>query len=394
MTLPAALRERVVVLDGGLATELERRGNDLSSALWSARLLRDRPDEIVAAHRAFADSGAEVATTASYQASFDGLGEDAELLMRRSVDLARRGSDGWVAASVGPYGATLADGSEYRGDYGLTVAQLRRWHRPRLAVLADAGADVLAVETIPCLAEVAALLAELDALGFPAWLSLTCDGTSTRAGEPAAEAFAMARDCDAVFAVGVNCTDPHDVEQLVRFGGERERQARRRLPEQRRAMGRNAPDLGGRAGLRPRSRAQLGRRGRATGRRLLSGRSGRDRRRRDSYSARPCSIAQRVSSTRLCSCSFCSVCWMWFCTVRCETTRRCAICFALSPVETSRRISVSRSVRTAAGAASSRPMRRYSPSTSAARPGENVASPAAVRSTAASNSSRRADFTR
>jgi len=216
MTLPAALRERVVVLDGGLATELERRGNDLSSALWSARLLRDQPDEIIAAHRAFADSGAEVATTASYQASFDGLGADAELLMRRSVDLARRGSDGWVAASVGPYGATLADGSEYRGDYGLTVAQLRRWHRPRLAVLADAGADVLAVETIPCLAEMAALLAELDALGFPAWLSLTCDATSTRAGEPAAEAFAMARDCDAVFAVGVNCTDPHDVEELVR----------------------------------------------------------------------------------------------------------------------------------------------------------------------------------
>src|SRR5664279_6255231 len=160
-SLVDAVRERVVVLDGGLATELERRGNDLSSALWSARLLRDQPDEIVAAHRAFADSGAEVATTASYQASFDGLGEDAEVLMRRSVDLARRGSDGWVAASVGPYGATLADGSEYRGDYGLTVAQLRRWHRPRLAVLADAGADVLAVETIPCLAEVAALLAEL-----------------------------------------------------------------------------------------------------------------------------------------------------------------------------------------------------------------------------------------
>ena len=215
MTLPEAVRERVVVLDGGLATELEHRGNDLSSGLWSARLLRDAPDEIVAAHRAFARAGAEVATTASYQASFDGLGADAETLMRRSVELARRGGARWVAASVGPYGATLADGSEYRGDYGLSVRELRRWHRRRLAVLADAGADVLAVETIPCLAEVEALLAELDLLGVPAWLSLTCAGTSTRAGEPAVAGFTMARDCDAVFAVGVNCTDPHDVDALV-----------------------------------------------------------------------------------------------------------------------------------------------------------------------------------
>ena len=214
-TLPEAIRDRVVVLDGGLATELERRGNDLSSPLWSARLLRDDPDQILAAHRGFAAAGAEVATTASYQASFAGLGDDAEVLMRRAVELARRATDAWVAASVGPYGAALADGSEYRGDYGLSVAELRRWHAPRLEVLAAAGADVLALETIPCLAEVEALLAEVGAIGFPAWLSITCDGTSTRSGEPAAEAFAMAGDCAAVFAVGINCTDPRDAEQLV-----------------------------------------------------------------------------------------------------------------------------------------------------------------------------------
>jgi homocysteine S-methyltransferase len=210
-----AVRERVVLLDGGLATELERRGNDLSSALWSARLVRDDPDEIVAVHRAFYAAGAEVATAASYQASFDRLGDEAETLLRRSVELARRGGDGWVAASVGPYGAVLADGSEYRGDYGLSVAELRRFHRRRIGVLADAGADVLAVETIPCLAEVEAVLAELDDLGAPAWLSLTCLGRRTRAGEPAEEAFAMARDCAAVFAVGVNCTAPGDVPDLV-----------------------------------------------------------------------------------------------------------------------------------------------------------------------------------
>jgi homocysteine S-methyltransferase len=214
-SLVDAVRERVVVLDGGLATELERRGNDLSSVLWSARLLRDDPDEIVAAHRAFAAAGAQIAITASYQVSFERLGEEAELLLRRSVELARRGGQDWVAASVGPYGAMLADGSEYHGDYGRSVAELRRFHRRRLAVLADTSADVLAVETIPCLAEVEAVLAELDDIGAPAWLSLSCVGSSTRAGEPADQAFAMARDCPAVFAVGVNCTAPADVANLV-----------------------------------------------------------------------------------------------------------------------------------------------------------------------------------
>lgn len=215
-TVVDAVRERVVVLDGGLATELERRGNDLSSALWSARLLRDDPDEIVAAHRAFYDAGAEVATTASYQASFENLGTDAEELLRRSVELARQAAEGrWVAASVGPYGAVLADGSEYRGDYGLSVDELRRFHRRRLRILADAGPDLLAVETIPCLAEVEAILHELGGLGVPAWLSLTCSGTSTRRGEPARDGFAMARDSADVFAVGVNCTAPADVTPLV-----------------------------------------------------------------------------------------------------------------------------------------------------------------------------------
>jgi homocysteine S-methyltransferase len=221
--LADAVRQRVVVLDGGLATELERRGNDLSSVLWSARLLADTPDEIVAAHRSYFDAGAEVAITASYQASFEGFAAlgfdrvDTARLMERSVQLARTAAAGrgWVAASVGPYGAVLADGSEYRGDYGISVAGLRRFHRPRLEVLAGAGADVLAVETVPCLAEVEALLLELEPLGVPAWLSISCAGTRTRAGEPATEAFAMARDATSVFAVGVNCIAPTDADALI-----------------------------------------------------------------------------------------------------------------------------------------------------------------------------------
>jgi homocysteine S-methyltransferase len=225
-SLSDAVADRAVVLDGGLATELERRGYDLSTPLWSAALLATDPDAILAVHRDYFAAGAQVATAASYQASLEGfasVGADAAVMIRRSVDLARRARDehggGWVAASVGPYGAVLADGSEYRGDYGLTVAQLRRFHRPRLELLADAGADVLAVETIPCLAEVEALVAELTALGHPAWLSITCVGVRTRAGESLADAFTMAGDCPAVFAVGVNCCAPTDVAGAVTLAG-------------------------------------------------------------------------------------------------------------------------------------------------------------------------------
>lgn len=210
-SLAETLATRVVVLDGGLATRLEERGHDLSDDLWSARLLLDAPDEVRAAHAHYAAAGAEVATTASYQVSYGGLaarGVDAarvDALLRRSVALARESGSGWVAASVGPYGAALADGQEYSGAYDLDVAGLRGWHRRRLGVLAEAGPDALALETIPSLAEVEALLAEVAGLGVPCWLSLTADGDRTRRGEPVAEAFAMAADVPEVVAVGVNC---------------------------------------------------------------------------------------------------------------------------------------------------------------------------------------------
>lgn len=212
-----------VLLDGGLATELEARGHDLSDSLWSARLLADAPQDIVAVHAAYFRAGAAIATTASYQASFEGFaargfdrGETAGLL-RRSVALARAARDGTgadgllVAASVGPYGAALADGSEYRGRYGLSVAALARWHRPRLEVLAAAGADVLACETVPDVDEARALVELVRAVGVPAWLSYTIDGDRTRAGQPLAEAFAVAAGVDEIVALGVNCCAPADV---------------------------------------------------------------------------------------------------------------------------------------------------------------------------------------
>jgi len=221
----------VVVLDGGLATQLEARGHDLSDDLWSARLLVDAPEEIVAVHCAFFRAGASIATTASYQASFDGFAErgisrnDAIRLLRRSVELAMNardqvGGQRWVAASVGPYGAALANGEEYVGRYGLSVAQLADWHRPRLEILADARADVLALETVPDIDEAEALVGLVHELGVPSWLCYTIAGATTRAGQPLADAFAVAAGVPEIVAVGVNCCAPADVENAVRVARE------------------------------------------------------------------------------------------------------------------------------------------------------------------------------
>ena len=219
----------VTVLDGGIANALEDRGHDLSDSLWTARLLRDAPEEIAAVHRAYFEAGARVATTASYQASVDGFVSqgmsrtEAERLIRRSVGIARDVRDSLagdgtarsVAASVGPYGAVLADGSEYRGRYGLSASALRDFHLPRIELLASAGPDFLAVETIPDLDEAAVIGKILAELSLPAWLSFSVAGSSTRAGQPLADAFALAGSGPSVFAVGVNCCAPDDVAPAV-----------------------------------------------------------------------------------------------------------------------------------------------------------------------------------
>ncbi len=226
------------ILDGGLSNALVARGHDLSDHLWTARLLRDAPGEVAAVHRTYFEHGAQVATTATYQASvpgFERAGMDraeAESLLRRSVTLAREvrddltgadGQDRSVAASVGPYGAVLADGSEYRGRYGLTPARLRDFHLPRIETLAAAGPDLLAVETVPDVDEAAVLVAILDEVEIPAWLSYSVTGGRTRAGQPLEDAFAVVAASTAVVATGVNCCAPADVlaalEVAVRVSG-------------------------------------------------------------------------------------------------------------------------------------------------------------------------------
>ncbi|MDX3095255.1 homocysteine S-methyltransferase [Streptomyces sp. ME01-24h] len=223
--LAQALAEGAVVLDGGLSNQLADQGCDLDDALWSARLLADAPEQIEAAHTAYVRAGARVLITSSYQATYEGFAargfgrRETTALLRRSVALARAAArdrdDVWVAASVGPYGAMLADGSEYRGRYGLNVAALERFHRPRIETLAEAGPDVLALETVPDTDEAEALLRIVEDLGVPAWLSYTVAGGATRAGQPLEEAFRVAADTDAVIAVGVNCCDPADAVRAV-----------------------------------------------------------------------------------------------------------------------------------------------------------------------------------
>lgn len=229
--------QEVVVLDGALATELEARGADLRDPLWSAKVLLEAPDMIRQVHYDYFVAGADVATSASYQATFAGfarrgLGHDAAArLMRLSVEVAVAARDEFwakaehrvgrrqplVAASVGPYGAYLANGAEYSGDYGLTLQELMDFHGPRLAILVDSGADLLACETMPSLLEVEALTRLLaDYPGVSAWLSCSCgDGAHLWHGEPLADVVMLADACEQVVAVGVNCTAPQWVESLL-----------------------------------------------------------------------------------------------------------------------------------------------------------------------------------
>jgi homocysteine S-methyltransferase len=230
-------RQGFVVLDGGLATALEAAGHRLDTALWSARLLLDAPEAIRAAHLAYLEAGADCITTASYQASFEGfaaagIGErDAEALLRRSVEVAREARDAFwaeparqrgrlepiVAASAGPYGAYLADGSEYDGRYGVGRATLAAFHRRRLQVLGDTSADLIAFETIPSLPEtevIAALLGELP--GTWAWITFTCrDAERLWDGSRIADAVSAALAAPRLTGVGVNCTAPRHVPALV-----------------------------------------------------------------------------------------------------------------------------------------------------------------------------------
>lgn len=245
--LPFLERQGYVVLDGGLATALEANGFDLNSDLWSTRLLLDEPEAIQAVHVDYIESGADCITTASYQASVPGLvaagvEEDAAVrALELSSTLALKARDAvwdkWsgvsaaggtmkregdrqrplVAASVGPYGAYLADGSEYRGRYGVTAETLDRFHRDRFRLLARSGVDLLACETIPDADETGVLLDVLDATPDTwAWFSFSCrDGGHLADGTAIEHVVRACSGHERVAAVGVNCTRPAFVPELI-----------------------------------------------------------------------------------------------------------------------------------------------------------------------------------
>jgi homocysteine S-methyltransferase len=213
-----------LVLDGAMATELEARGCDLADSLWSAKVLIENPELIYQVHYDYYHAGAQIAITASYQATPQGFAKrgltaaESLALITRSVELASRARSNYlcvapetgnllVAGSVGPYGAFLADGSEYRGDYSLPQAEMMDFHRPRVRALVEAGADILACETLPSFQEIQALVALLAEFPeTPAWFSFTLrDSEHLSDGTPLTEVVALLESCPQAVAVGLNC---------------------------------------------------------------------------------------------------------------------------------------------------------------------------------------------
>jgi homocysteine S-methyltransferase len=229
------IHEGLVPIDGGFATELEALDYDLSSDLWSARLLQDGPAAVEAVHLNYLRAGARVSITASYQASQESFATagipaaEADRLLGTSVALAQAARAAFeaeqpdalftlVAASLGPYGAMLANGQEYTGDYeGAGVEAIAAFHRPRVAALLGADPDVLAWETIPNLLEadaIARLQAEFD--GPPAWVSFQCrDAGHIADGSTIEDAIARVKNAPGLRAVGCNCTAPEHVLELI-----------------------------------------------------------------------------------------------------------------------------------------------------------------------------------
>ncbi|OIK07633.1 homocysteine S-methyltransferase [Bacillus sp. MUM 116] len=225
-----------MILDGALATELERHGCDLDDPLWSAKVLLENSEVIYQVHADYFRAGADCAITSSYQATIDGFSErgisekEAVDLIRRTVSLARKARDDFwkdemlvsrpkplVAGSVGPYGAYLADGSEYVGNYGVSDERLREFHRPRISALIDAGADLLAFETIPSLQEANVLISLLKE--FPnafAWLSFSLkNGAAISDGSLLKDCAKSFADNEQIVAIGINCAPASVLKEAV-----------------------------------------------------------------------------------------------------------------------------------------------------------------------------------
>ena len=214
----------ITKLDGGLSTALENNGNKLTTSLWTGELILAKPSEITKAHLDFISAGSEIIITSSYQLSYLGCSKrgwsesKTDQALRGSTQLAKdavtaSGKVVKVAASIGPYGAALADGSEYKGNYGVTKSFLKDFHARRLEVLISTSPDLLALETMPDTFEVEVLLELLSDCPIPYWVSYSCKaGNQTNAGQSFTEAVSLAKNA---MAVGINCTAPELITDLL-----------------------------------------------------------------------------------------------------------------------------------------------------------------------------------
>ncbi|CAA0829168.1 Homocysteine S-methyltransferase 1 [Striga hermonthica] len=230
------------IVDGGFATQLEKHGTSINDPLWSALCLIKDPHLINRVHLEYLEAGADVIVTSSYQATIPGFvsrglsTEEAESLLTKSVKIATEARDKFwasvkrrsvgkynralVAASIGSYGAYLADGSEYSGNYGpkVTLEKLKDFHRRRLQVLVKAGPDLLAFETIPNKLEAQACVELLDEenVEIPSWICFSSvDGENAPSGESFAECLEVINKSSIVRAVGINCAPPHFILSLI-----------------------------------------------------------------------------------------------------------------------------------------------------------------------------------
>jgi homocysteine S-methyltransferase len=215
----------MIKLDGGLSTALENNGNKLTTSLWTGELIRTNPAQITKAHLDFINAGAQIIITSSYQLSYSGCGVrgwsegETDQALIASTQLAKKAvtessKDVKVAASVGPYGASLADGSEYKGNYGVSKAVIKDFHARRLEILISTSPDYLALETMPDTFEVEVLLELLSDCPLPFWVSYSCKaGNKTNAGQDFQSAVDLAQNA---MAVGINCTKPELITDLLR----------------------------------------------------------------------------------------------------------------------------------------------------------------------------------
>jgi len=226
--------EYPLLIDGGLSNQLERLGYDLNHRLWSAKLLYEHPEAIVAAHLAYLEAGARCITTASYQASVPGFipsgftKSEAEILLKRSIELANIAIDKFqlnkssnhrslIAASIGPYGAFLADGSEYIGKYTISDSELKSFHLERLRLLDELNFNFYACETIPSFREARILSELLRKMKKPSWISFSCKNENQiNGGTPISEVVQLFDNHPKVFAVGINCTAPDNISGLIK----------------------------------------------------------------------------------------------------------------------------------------------------------------------------------